>query len=165
MALSSTVSYILSACEQDCRLRCEVMPRVSSSAISVLEDSTAFHVMLGVFTTLGHLNATVQIGVNDGTWGGAFTKYISPYGTLKIKEHRLLTRMFPGEGVMLIVDPEFVGSRTMVNGDTKVKIHEPNADTNFTDAWEFEYRTEKGLWVALPQAHGWLEGVTSAATS
>lgn len=124
---------------------------------------------LQVFNKLATLNHTVLTNdpADKDTWGWGFTNYKSYFGTVKFKEHRLLTRMYPSVGCYLLLDPEYITKRTFTGGATKFSLVPPKADSTLLDAWTGEYQTECGVQIQMTtsgqSAHDFRYGITAAA--
>lgn len=104
----------------------------------------------------------IQINGQGDTFGWDFRNYRAYYGTLKLLEHRLLTRMFPTSGVLLTIDPDYVKYRHLQNRDTRFIPAQKGSD--LYDGYIGEYQTECGLQLEYPEAHGWLAGISGLHT-
>jgi len=118
----------------------------------------------GVFARLmeGYLEASMDMR----ELGWMITDYKSPGGgILRLQPYRTLSRLIPGSGAMIVIDPNLVGTRTLKNRATK--YHTAAVDSNFVDGIIGEFIGEDGLDVRgvtpTTSAHGFIYGITDAA--
>lgn len=113
---------------------------------------------------LGKDYITFQQTVPGGdSFGWNFTTFQTTLGTVKVKEHRRLTRMYTEEGVALVVDPDYIGKRYIRNRGPEPKLRIAALGTDLHDGFVAEYLCEIGWhWRAI-NAHGWWFGATGTA--
>ena len=95
-------------------------------------------------------------------YGMALTEYISPFGTVLLANHNLMTNDdlndFDGlAGMAVCVDLAYVEMRHMKG---RITVRNENIQANDVDGRKDEYLTEAGLQVGLEKTHGKLTGIT-----
>lgn len=127
---------------------------------------------LNAFNQLAKNKLTLTAVPESSTYGMALVRVTTPFGTLLLKQHPLLTTDAVWTGDMIVIDPAHLKYRYL--DDTEFLR---NRQGNGVDASTDEFLTEAGLechWsgatassagglaaVAGPGAHGRLKGVTS----
>jgi hypothetical protein len=111
-------------------------------------------------TTLGKRNGTIEMVPTDTTYGMAITRYLTPFGTLMIKNHPLFSQHPVWRQNALFIDTENVICRPL--DDT---MFVKNRQSNGEDASLDEYLTEIGYEWHFEETHGWMTGVTGATVA
>lgn len=110
---------------------------------------------LSVFNTL--MDGYIRIGQSEKLFGWSFTHYKAYYGDVYIFPHRLLTE-YSSNGYALIVDPDFIDYKPLVGSDTSYIELSPSDYQSYKKGRVIY--TDAGLDLRLPQAHGYIYGVT-----
>lgn len=131
----------------------EALFRYGNNERLVLAGST----WIRAITTLGKRNGTIEMVPTDTTYGMAITRYLTPFGTLMIKNHPLFSQHPVWRQNALFVDTENVICRPL--DDT---MFVKNRQSNGEDASLDEYLTEVGYEWHFEETHGWMTGVTGA---
>lgn len=98
----------------------------------------------------------------DKTYGMSILEYVSPHGTLKLTNEKMLSENSTWNGYSFIVDMEKLGYRYLVgNGVNRDMKLIPNRQAAGDDLIAEEYLTECGLFLANEEASAKLKGVTS----
>ena len=98
-------------------------------------------------------NETKSYGISVMTWQ-------TPFGTLYLKHHPLMTLEPTTRSEMVILDTKFLNYRYI--DDTQ---YLPDRQSNDLDGMKAEYLTEAGLELQFEQAHGWFSGIGLAPAS
>ena len=118
-------------------------------------------VLLAVQKLFSMMTSTnVTMSPTTLAYGFKVQELVTPFGTLLLKQHPLLTLDPSSRQDMLIVDGKNLKYRYM--DDTK---YLPNRQTNDLDGEKSEYLTEAGLEVHFERSHGIINGLGNAPTS
>ena len=131
--------------------RLEELFRYGSNERLVLAGST----WIGALNTLGKRNGTIQMSPASKTYGMKIVEYITPFGTLMIKNHPLFSQHPVWRQNALFVDTKNVICRPL--DDTK---YVTNRQTNGEDARMDEYMTEIGYEWHYEETHALMTGVS-----
>lgn len=108
-------------------------------------------------TTLGKRNGLLQMTPNSTTYGMRIVEYVTPFGTLYIKNHPLFSQHPSWRKDALILDVNNIGSRVL--DDT---MFVKNRQTPGEDASLDEYLGEMGTELHFEETHAYFEDVQGA---
>lgn len=96
-------------------------------------------------------------------YGMNITEYISPFGTVLLANHKLMTNDDLNDfddlaGMAIAVDMSYV---EMVHTKARISVRKENIQNNDVDGRKDEYLSEAGIRVSLEKVHGKLTGVTA----
>ena len=114
----------------------EILFRYGTNEKLVLAGST----WIRAITTLGKRNGTIEMAPDSTTYGMAIVKYITPFGTLMIKNHPLFSQHPVWRKDALFVDTRHIVCRPL--DDT---MFVKNRQSNGEDASMDEYLTDLGF--------------------
>jgi hypothetical protein len=92
------------------------------------------------------------------TYGMEFVKHVTPFGTLLYKTHPLFNLNPSLRNSMLIVDVGYLKYRYVAGRDTELLS---NRQPNNADYREDEWLTEAGLELRFPEAHMYINNLTT----
>jgi len=107
-------------------------------------------------------NSSFQVDANTKMWGMNVLRILSPFGTLMVKQHELLTDSEDYSDWALIIDTKNVRYRPLRESDTKLI---PNAVKDGRDGEISEYLGEGGWEWDLEQTHAVWENFAGFSTS
>lgn len=118
-------------------------------------------VLLAIQKLLAALSST-QVALNPTTmaYGFKVQELITPFGSLMLKSHPLMTMDAATRSDMYCLDTKYIKYRYV--DDTKYK---PEIQANDLDGSKSEYLTEAGLEVQFEKSHGIINGLGSAPAS
>lgn len=107
---------------------------------------------LNVMNKLARAHHTIEVTPQDQTYGVMMQTWLTPYGTLQLKQHPLLTNNSAGSfnSWGFIIDPNRIVYRYLRGRDTQ---YLENRQTPGDDATRNEFLTEAGLEFQFEQAH------------
>lgn len=94
---------------------------------------------------------SIQLTPTSSSFGMKFSQYETPYGTLQVKQHPLLSQNPSFHDWGVILDTRNFVYRPLKNRDTKFL---QNRQGNGVDAIVHEFLTEAGIELRHPQTHG-----------
>lgn len=108
---------------------------------------------LNVLNKLGRAHHTIEVTPSDQTYGMQMQTWLTPYGTLQIKQHPLLTNNAAGSfnSWGFIIDTNRIVYRYMRGRDTQ---YLENRQSPGDDATRNEFLSEAGLEYQFEQSHG-----------
>jgi len=115
---------------------------------------------LNVLNKLARAHHTINATPTSDSYGVQMTTWLTPYGTLQIKQHPLLSENPSFNDWGFIIDPAKVVYRYLRGGDTQYK---ENIQSPGDDATKNEFLTECGLEVQHQVAHGFFKDATAFA--
>ncbi|MGH9932414.1 MAG: SU10 major capsid protein, partial [Pyrinomonadaceae bacterium] len=115
---------------------------------------------LNTLNKIARNNYTVETTPVEKTYGMAMVTWTTPYGTLQIKQHPLLSRDPGFSGSGFIIDPAKVKYRYLRGRDTQYR---ENVQNPGDDAVKNEFLSECGLEVNHESAHAYFEGADAFA--
>ncbi len=118
-------------------------------------------VLLAMQKLLAALSST-QVALTPQTmaYGFKVQELVTPFGTLLLKSHPLMTMDAATRSEMFCLDTKYVKYRYI--DDTK---YLPNRQSNDLDGEKSEYLTEAGLEVHFEKSHGIINGLGNAPAS
>lgn len=105
---------------------------------------------LNVLNKVARAHYTIEATPTDKTYGMSMTTWITPYGTLQIKQHPLLSRDATFTSWGFIVDPAKIKYRYLRGRDTQFR---ENVQNPGDDAIKNEFMSECGLEINHQTAH------------
>lgn len=115
---------------------------------------------LNVLNKVARAHYTVEATPVDKTYGMSMTTWITPYGTLQIKQHPLLSRDASFSSWGFFVDPAKVKYRYLRGRDTQFR---ENVQNPGDDSVKNEFMTECGLELNHQTAHAIMKNATAFA--
>jgi hypothetical protein len=132
----------------------------------VFKDGSSEKLALVGNRTLNTLNKvarahyTIEATPTDKTYGMSMTTWITPYGTLQVKQHPLLSRDADFNDWGFIVDPAKIKYRYLRGRDTQYR---ENVQNPGDDAIKNEFMSECGLEINHETAHAIIKNLTNFA--
>jgi len=133
----------------------EIMFRYGSSERLCYCGSGA---LLGL-NKLAALSGNIQLQTGAGQFGIAVRSWVTPFGTIHLKNHPLFTQDATTRNRMIAVSPEYLGERVIDNTFYKKDDGERKAGTVGFDGVKEEWLTEIGLQLDHPHAFADFDGV------
>lgn len=115
---------------------------------------------LNVLNKVARINAVVQIAPKSDTYGMNILTWVTPFGTLQLKQHPLFSENPTFNSWGFVLDTAKLKYRPLKGSDTQYLTNRQNPGD---DAQKDEYLTECGLELAFEQAHGVFKGASAAA--
>jgi hypothetical protein len=115
---------------------------------------------LNVVNKVARAHYTIEATPTDKTYGMSMTTWITPYGTLQIKQHPLLSRDSNFNDWAFIVDPAKIKYRYLRGRDTQYR---ENVQNPGDDSIKNEFMSECGLEINHETAHGIMKNATNFA--
>lgn len=117
---------------------------------------------LNVLNKLARIHHTIEVTPTEQTYGVMMQTWLTPYGTLQIKQHPLLTNNAAGgfNSWGFIIDPNRIVYRFLRGRDTQ---YLENRQSPGDDATRNEFLTEAGLEFQFEQAHAIFKRASAAA--
>lgn len=106
---------------------------------------------INVLNQLARAHYTVNAVPKDSTYGMNLTEYVTPFGSLMIKQHPLLSNISDFQDWGFILDPKNVKYRYLRGRDTQ---YLENRQSPGDDATKNEFLTECGLELNHESSHG-----------
>lgn len=106
---------------------------------------------LNVLNKLGRAHYHVEVTPGDQTYGVQMLTYVTPFGTLQLKTHPLLSASATFNSWGFVVDPSKIVYRFLTGSDTTYK---ENCQTPGDDAMKNEFITEAGFELQFEECHG-----------
>lgn len=113
---------------------------------------------LNVLNKLARVHHTLTATPTSDTYGIQMTTWLTPYGTLQIKQHPLLSENATFKSWGFIIDPARVVYRYLVGRDTQ---YLENRQSPGDDATKNEFMTECGLELQFENAHAIFKNATA----
>jgi len=122
--------------------------------------------LLMVLNQMAEARGQVKLTVAASVYGIAVTKWVTPFGTVYLKNHPLFNEIVPHSKMGLFIEPRRIIYRPLIgngeNRDTKfLTDREARGEDKDTD----EFLTECGLEVQLEQVHGVIKNVNAYSSS
>lgn len=130
--------------------------RFGSSEKLALAGSTA----LNTITAWAKGNVTINMVPSDQVYGLKIVEVITPFGTLLIKQHPLLSDNAFFRKDLLIIDMDKIVYRYIDDTTFRKNVETPGADAS-----KDEFLTEAGLEVHHEKAHSWFTNMASYAAA
>lgn len=115
---------------------------------------------INVFNQLARAHYTVEATPTSDTYGMNLTKWITPFGTLQIKQHSLLSNVSAFQDWGFVVDTKHIKYRYLRGRDTE---YLENRQSPGDDATKNEFLTECGLELNHESAHGVIKNASAIA--
>lgn len=115
---------------------------------------------LNVLNKLARAHHTITATPPSETYGVQMTTWLTPYGTLQIKQHPLLSNNATFNDWGFILDPSKIIYRYLRGADTQ---YIENRQAPGDDATKNEFLTECGLEVQHESAHGFFKNASAFA--
>lgn len=110
--------------------------------------------LITVINKVGRIHGEVQMTPKSDSYGMSLMTYITPYGTLQIRQHPMLSKNTVFQDWGIVVDTQYVVDRPLVgngvNRDTQYLENRQNAGD---DATKDEWLTESGLELEHESVH------------
>lgn len=106
---------------------------------------------LNVLNKLGRAHYHVETTPKDETYGVQLLTFVTPYGTLQLKTHPLMSASTTFASYAFVIDPAKVVYRFLTGRDT---MYKENCQTPGDDAMKNEFLTECGLETQFEIVHG-----------
>ena len=121
---------------------------------------------LMVINQMAEARGQVQLQVETDVYGIAVVKWVTPFGTIYLKNHPLFNEITPHSKMGLFIEPRKIKYRPLNNNgenrDTKfLKDRQARGEDKTTD----EFLTEMGLEVEHEACHGLLKNVNAYSAS
>lgn len=113
---------------------------------------------LKVLNAMGRAHYHVEVTPSDQTYGVQMLTYVTPFGTLQLKTHPLLSESATFTSSGFVLDTKNLVYRYLTGSDT---MYKENAQTPGDDALKNEFLTECGLELQFEQTHGYAYGMTT----
>lgn len=113
---------------------------------------------LNVLNKLARAHHTITATPTSETYGVQMTTWLTPYGTLLIKQHPLLSENATFTSWGFIIDPQRVVYRYLRGRDTQ---YLENRQSPGDDATRNEFMTECGLEVNFEKSHAYFKGASA----
>jgi len=113
---------------------------------------------LNVINKVARAHGDIQMNPTSETFGMQIMRYLTPYGTLQIKQHHLLSKNSTFSDWGFVIDPKHVVYRFLRGRDTKYLKARENAGD---DAKKDEYLTEAGLELQFETVHGVVKNMSA----
>lgn len=131
----------------------EQLFRFGSNEKLALAGSTA----LNVLNQLAKNKGRIDLEAGSNTYGMSLLRYITPFGTLYIRQHPLFNLSAAGyRKSLMIVDTDKVTYRYIDDTQYIKNRQNPGADASLD-----EFLTEAGLELHFEQSHGWCDNMTT----
>ena len=118
--------------------------------------------LLGI-DALAQTSGQINIAPGQKFYGMEINEWRTPFGSIKVKTHPLLSYDATTRNMMIIFEPRELGYRYIVDtdfyGETSSKTHSEGYGQRRIDGTNEEYLTEAGLEFGLPQKCAVLNGV------
>jgi hypothetical protein len=115
---------------------------------------------LNVLNKVARAHYTVETTPVDKTYGMSMTTWVTPYGTLQIKQHPLLSRDSNFNDWGFFVDPAKIKYRYLRGRDTQYR---ENVQNPGDDAIKNEFMSECGLEINHETSHAIMKNMTNFA--
>ena len=102
----------------------------------------------------------IELTTETKAYGISVMTWQTPFGTIYLKHHPLMTLEPTTRNEMIVLDAKFLNYRYI--DDTQ---YLPDRQSNDLDGVKSEYLTEAGLELQFEQAHGWFSGIGLAPAS
>jgi hypothetical protein len=106
---------------------------------------------INVANKLGRAFHHIEVTPKDETYGMRMVTWQTPFGTLQIKQHPLLSRSSIFKSWGFVIDPKYIVYRYLDGRDTQYLTNRQNPGD---DAIKEEYLTDCGLEVQFEKTHG-----------
>lgn len=113
---------------------------------------------LTVLNQMAQAYGQIQLTPTSESYGMKFMRYETPYGTLQLKGHPLLSQNPGFSDWGFIIDPSNMVYRPLKNRDTKFLS---DRQGNGEDAIVYEFLTEAGWEFRHAKTHGYFEGASA----
>jgi len=113
---------------------------------------------INVFNQLARAHYTVEATPTTDTYGMNMTKWITPFGTLQIKQHPLLSQVSDFQDWGFVLDPKNVKYRYLRGRDTQ---YLENRQSPGDDTTTNEFLTECGLELNHESSHGVIKNASA----
>lgn len=127
----------------------------------IFEDGSNQKLMLAgnraitVLNKIGRIHGEIELTPSTQTFGMDMQTYITPYGTLFLKQHPLLSKNISFRDWGIIVDTTYVVDRPLMgNGVNRDTHYRENVQSSGEDTRKDEYLSETGLELEHETVHG-----------
>jgi hypothetical protein len=108
-----------------------------------------------ILNKVGRIHGEVTITPRNETYGLAMQTYVTPYGTLMIKQHPLLSKNATFKDWGIVIDTKYLVDRPLQgNGKNRDTQYRENVQNPGDDARKDEWLTESGLELEHESVHG-----------